>query len=163
MVNSMRSKKQEEFITEKQLRILLKLYEASKEVNVRSINKSQGKLASELGITRQALSIHLRKLREKGIIRTGRGFIDITEKALKILEETVNESFVMIKVQPQRRDHVYEQIIRMPYLKSVYRVTGEIDIIAIVNQSVLDKFLMEVSKIDGVVDTSAHVVIAKLK
>lgn len=164
MVKRMASKKQNEiFLTEKQFKMLSKLYENSREINVRSIYKSQSELANELGITRQALSIHLRKLKENGLIRTGRGFIDLTEKALKILEETTSDSFVMIKVQPQKRNQVYEQMTRIPYLKSAYRVTGEIDIIAVVKQSVLDDFLKEISKMDGIILTSTHVVITKIK
>jgi DNA-binding Lrp family transcriptional regulator len=151
------------FLTEKQYSLLLKLYENSIETTIRSVNKSQSELANELGITRQALSVHLRKLKEKNLVRTGRGFIDLTEKALNIIEEKANESFVIIKVQPQKRNQVYEQISKISCLKRAYRVTGEIDLIAVVNQSSLDEFLKEISKIDGITFTSAHVVITKLK
>ncbi|MCR6623365.1 MAG: Lrp/AsnC family transcriptional regulator [Candidatus Verstraetearchaeota archaeon] len=155
--------KEKMFLTEKQYSLLLKLYENSVETSIRSVNKSQSELANELGITRQALSVHLRKLKEKNLIRTGRGFIDLTEKALNIIEEKANESFVIIKVQPQKRNQVYEQISKISCLKRAYRVTGEIDLIAVVNQSSLDEFLKEISKIDGITFTSAHVVITKLK
>jgi DNA-binding Lrp family transcriptional regulator len=151
------------FLTEKQYSLLLKLYENSVETTIRSVNKSQSELANELGITRQALSVHLRKLKEKNLVRTGRGFIDLTEKALNIIEEKANESFVIIKVQPQKRNQVYEQISKISCLKRAYRVTGEIDLITVVNQSSLDEFLKEISKIDGITFTSAHVVITKLK
>jgi DNA-binding Lrp family transcriptional regulator len=159
----MKMNKEKMFLTEKQYSLLLKLYENSVETSIRSVNKSQSELANELGITRQALSVHLRKLKEKNLIRTGRGFIDLTEKALNIIEEKANESFVIIKVQPQKRNQVYEQISKISCLKRAYRVTGEIDLIAVVNQSSLDEFLKEISKIDGITFTSAHVVITKLK
>jgi len=159
----MKIREEKTFLTEKQYLLLLKLYENSMETNIRSVNKSQNELANELGITRQALSVHLRKLKEKNLIRTGRGFIDLTEKALNIIEEKTNESFIIIKVQPQKRNQVYEQISKISCLKKAYRVTGEIDVIAIVSQSSLDEFLKEVSKIDGITFTSAHVVITRLK
>jgi DNA-binding Lrp family transcriptional regulator len=162
-VMEMKMNKEKMFLTEKQYSLLLKLYENSVETSIRSVNKSQSELANELGITRQALSVHLRKLKEKNLIRTGRGFIDLTEKALNIIEEKANESFVIIKVQPQKRNQVYEQISKISCLKRAYRVTGEIDLIAVVNQSSLDEFLKEISKIDGITFTSAHVVITKLK
>lgn len=151
------------FLTEKQIKILSKLYENAKEVNVKSIEKSQRELANEFGITRQALSIHLRKFRELGLIRTGRGFIDITEKALKILKGKTNDSFVIIKVQPQKRTQVYEHLNKIFHLQKAYRVTGEIDVIAIVNQQSLDEFLREISKIDGITSTSAHIIISQIK
>jgi DNA-binding Lrp family transcriptional regulator len=162
-VMEMKMDKGKMFLTEKQYSLLLKLYENSIETTIRSVNKSQSELANELGITRQALSVHLRKLKEKNLVRTGRGFIDLTEKALNIIEEKANESFVIIKVQPQKRNQVYEQISKISCLKRAYRVTGEIDLIAVVNQSSLDEFLKEISKIDGITFTSAHVVITKLK
>jgi DNA-binding Lrp family transcriptional regulator len=162
-VMEMGMKKEKMFLTEKQYSLLLKLYENSVETNMRSVNKSQSELANELGITRQALSVHLRKLKEGNLIRTGRGFVDLTEKALNIIEEKTNESFIIIKVQPQKRNQVYEQISKISCLKRAYRVTGEIDLIAVVNQSSLDEFLKEISKIDGITFTSAHVVITKLK
>jgi len=162
-VMEMKMDKGKMFLTEKQYSLLLKLYENSVETTIRSVNKSQSELANELGITRQALSVHLRKLKEKNLVRTGRGFIDLTEKALNIIEEKANESFVIIKVQPQKRNQVYEQISKISCLKRAYRVTGEIDLITVVNQSSLDEFLKEISKIDGITFTSAHVVITKLK
>lgn len=140
----------------------MKLYKSSRSVNVLTVAKSQSKLARELGITRQALSIHLRKFKEAGLIRTGRGFIDLTEKALKVLKIRSADAFVFIKIQPQLRQVAYERIKKLPADK-LYRVTGEIDLIAIVDQSMLDSFLRSVSKVEGVMSTSAHIVIESLK
>ncbi|MCS7097201.1 MAG: Lrp/AsnC family transcriptional regulator [Candidatus Methanomethylicia archaeon] len=159
----MREREDEDVLTGKQVLVLSKLYESSKEVSVKSIEKSQSQLAKELGITRQALSLHLRKLKEKGFIRTGRGFIDLTEKALKILEGHLYETFVIIKVQPQKRNQVYEQIKSLTSLTKAYRVTGEIDVIAIVNQQFLNEFLNRISQMDGVISTSTHIVVEKIK
>jgi len=51
-------------LTEKQLTILKYLLENSQGMEIFIVNKSQSELARELGITRQALNVHLRKLRE---------------------------------------------------------------------------------------------------
>ena len=160
----MTSSEQLDFLlTERQRFLLMKLYESAKSINVYTVTKSQSELARELGITRQALSIHLRKFKEEGLIRTGRGFIDLTEKALKALKIRSADAFVFIKVQPQLRSEAYEKIKKLHAVNRLFRVTGDVDLIAIVDQSVLDEFLREVSKVEGVVSTSAHIVIEHLK
>ncbi len=149
-------------LTEKQLRLLNMLFNMSKALRVYTVEKSQDTLAKELGITRQALNIHLRRLKEEGLIRTGRGFIDLTEKALKVLKAEATSAFVLIRVEPKFRQEVYKKVLKLPAEK-IYRVTGEIDLIAIVGQSRLDSFLKELSAIEGVRETSAHIVIEALK
>ncbi|MDH5685397.1 MAG: helix-turn-helix domain-containing protein, partial [Hadesarchaea archaeon] len=72
-------------LTERQLSILRKLFNEGKVMRVRRVKKTQAALAEELGITRQALSSHLRELRELGLLNAGRGFIDLSEKAGHIL------------------------------------------------------------------------------
>jgi len=148
-------------LTDRQFEILKKLYESGRPVKVYSIQKTQKKLADELGITRQALSNHLRKLREMGFVRTGRGFIDLTEKALATLGEEGADAFVFIKVLPQFRNEAYSQIQKIG-VSNLYRVTGEIDLIALLSRTRLDEFLREVSKIKGVVETSAHIILEEL-
>ncbi|MFN3967243.1 MAG: Lrp/AsnC ligand binding domain-containing protein, partial [Endomicrobiia bacterium] len=71
--------------------------------------------------------------------------------------------FVIIRVQPQKRAQVYENLNEIPHLQKAYRVTGEIDVISIVNQQSLDEFLRELSKIDGIISTSAHIIISQIK
>ncbi len=68
-------------LTGRQLSILRKLFDEGTQMRVRRVEKTQFALALELGITRQALSNHLRKFRELGMLSSGRGFIDISEKA----------------------------------------------------------------------------------
>jgi len=149
-------------LTERQIELLRLLFSMSTSTNVFTAKKGQGELAKEIGLTRQALNIHLRRLREERMIRTGRGFIDLTEKGLQALGVGTAEAFVFMKIQPSKREHVYEKIRKLPAL-SVFRVTGEIDLIAQVPQSQLDGFLESVSNIDGVISTSSHVVISIIK
>lgn len=149
-------------LTDRQMQLLRMLYRASESTCVFTVKKTQGDLARELNLTRQALNIHLRRLREEGLIRTGRGFIDLTEKALVVLGIGTAEAFVFLKIQPFKRDQVYDQVRRLPASR-IFRVTGEIDLVAQVPQSRLDGFLESVSNIDGVVSTASHVVISIIK
>ena len=47
-------------------------------------------------------------------------------------------------------------------VERVYRVTGDIDLLVVINQALLDDFLKQVSKIEGVKDTTTYVVIERL-
>jgi len=149
-------------LTDRQIQILRMLYKISNSTNVFTVKKTQGELARELNLTRQALNIHLRRLREESLIRTGRGFIDLTEKALQTLGVGTSEAFVFLKIQPSQREHVYEKVRKFSSSK-LFRVTGEIDLVAMVPQAQLDSFLESVSGIDGVISTSSHVVISIIK
>jgi len=143
--------------TEKQLAILRRLYRHSGSLKIYSTTLTQEHLASEMGITRQALSSHLRELREGGYLRTGRGFIDITDKSLEALGKTGDEAFVLVKAQPARRGAIFEEIKNLNP-ERVYRVAGSFDIIAIVDAEQLKGFLDEVATLEGVTHTSSHVV-----
>jgi DNA-binding Lrp family transcriptional regulator len=101
-------------------------------------------------------------MREENLIRTGRGFIDLTERALHVLGVGTTEAFIFLKIQPSQREYVYENVKKLPSSK-IFRVTGEIDIVAVVPQARLDEFLEAVSGIDGVISTSSHVVISIIK
>ncbi|MCC6013078.1 MAG: Lrp/AsnC family transcriptional regulator [Candidatus Verstraetearchaeota archaeon] len=149
-------------LTEKSIRILRKLFERSTGTMVFTVRKTQSEIAKELNITRQALNVHLRKLKKEGLIRTGRGFIDITKEALQVLGLESSEAFVFLKVEPRKREEVYRKIKELPAIR-VYRVTGEIDLIAIVPQAHLSQFLEKATTIEGIESTSSHVVISILK
>jgi DNA-binding Lrp family transcriptional regulator len=144
--------------SEKQLQVLRKLYESARSLKVHSTQKTQAELAAELGISRQALSAHLRELRERGLIRTGRGFIDLTDKALAEIGKFGEEAFVLLRVKPRYRDEAYRKLRSLP-AERVYRVAGEYDVIAVVAALKLREFLDGASKLKGVEETSSHVVI----
>ncbi len=144
--------------TEKQLRVLRKLYESSKSLKVHSALKTQEELAKELGISRQALSMHLRQLREQGLIRTGRGFIDLTDRALAEIGRLGEEAFVLVRVEPKHRGDVYRKLCTSP-VERVYRVAGEYDIIAVLRAEKLGEVLNLLGEAEGVTETASHVVI----
>lgn len=149
-------------LTEKQVQLLRLLFKKSSSMKVFTVYETQRKLARELGITRQALNIHLRKLRDEGYIRTGRGFIDLTEKAARALGLKTSDVFVAIKVSPRMRVRAYRKIRDMP-VEQVYRITGGIDLLVQLNQAILDQFLNNLSQIEGIEETTTYVVIETLK
>ena len=152
----------EETLTGRPLRLLRMLYMKGKPTTTYSINIKQSEFAKQLNISRQALNVHLRKLRQNGYIRTGRGFIDVTEKGLTLLGVSVNPAFVFIKVSPLRRGDVYQKIMGFP-VQRVFRVTGDMDAILLVESEKLDETLKKLAAIDGIQDTKSYVTVQTLK
>ncbi|AEC51631.1 AsnC family transcriptional regulator [Pyrococcus sp. NA2] len=148
-------------LTNRQIELLRKLYREGKTIEVHTVEKTQDELAEELGITRQALSNHLKVLKELGYIRTGRGFIDLTEKALELLGEKRGDVFIFVKIEPTKRKQVYSTIKKLR-VKKIYRVTGDIDLIIEADKSKLDEILEEIAALDGVKETVTHVVLGVL-
>ncbi|WP_048150073.1 Lrp/AsnC family transcriptional regulator [Thermococcus sp. AM4] len=148
-------------LTSRQLKLLKKLYEEGRPLEVHTVEKTQDELASELGITRQALSNHLKVLKELGYIRTGRGFIDLTEKALELLGEKKGDVFIFVRIEPTKRRQVYENVRKLK-IKRIYRVTGDIDLVIEADKSKLDEILEEIASLDGVKETITHVVLEVL-
>jgi DNA-binding Lrp family transcriptional regulator len=149
-------------LTERQFQLLERLYANSKTTKVYSVSKSQAEIAQELKISRQALSIHLRKLKAAKYVRTGRGFVDITPEGITALGRSTVEAFVHVRVNPQNRNQAYS-VAAEAGANEVYRVTGDSDVVAIVEYSNLDNFLKRLSGVQGVSETRAFVIIEKLK
>ncbi|AIU69618.1 AsnC family transcriptional regulator [Thermococcus eurythermalis] len=148
-------------LTSRQLKLLKKLYEDGRRIEVHTVEKTQDELANELGITRQALSNHLKVLKELGYIRTGRGFIDLTDKALELLGEKKGDVFVFVKIEPTKRRQVYNAIRKLK-IKKIYRVTGDVDLIIEADKTRLDEILEEIASLDGVKETNTHLVLETL-
>lgn len=146
----------------KPLRLLHMLYRKGKPVTTYTINLKQSELAEQLNISRQALNVHLRKLRDNGLIRTGRGFIDVTEKGLNLLGISADPAFVFIKVSPLLRREAYTQLLKFP-IERIFRVTGDMDAILVVEQKRLDEALKKLIAIEGIQDTKSYVTIQTLK
>ncbi|KUK17698.1 Lrp/AsnC family transcriptional regulator [Thermococcus sibiricus] len=144
-------------LTSRQMDLLRKLYQEGKTIEVHTVEKTQDEIADELSITRQALSNHLKTLKELGYIRTGRGFIDLTDKALEFLGEKKGDVFIFVRIEPTKRKQVYESIRKLK-IKRIHRVTGDIDLIVEADKTRLDEILEEVASLDGVRETITHVV-----
>ncbi len=146
----------------KPFRLLNMLYENGTATTTYTLAVKQSELAKQLNISRQALNVHLRKLRSQGHIRTGRGFIDVTEKGLAVLGVSVNPAFVFVKVSPLKRVNAYEQMRKFP-IERIYRVTGDIDAIIQVGREKLDDALKKLALVEGIEDTKSYITIQTLK
>jgi len=138
------------------------LYEKGKSTNTYTLRVKQDELAKQLGISRQALNVHLRKLRDLKYIRTGRGFIDVTENGLDVLGIASTPAFVFIKVSPLKRTYAYEKVKELT-VQRAFRITGDVDAVLIVNREKLDEVLRRLSSIDGIQDTKSYVTIETIK
>jgi len=149
-------------LTKRSVQLLRILYEKGKSTTTYTLRVKQDELSTQLGISRQALNVHLRKLKNRGYIRTGRGFVDVTNKGLSALGISTTPAFILIKVSPVKRIQVYEKIKEIAVTK-VFRIAGEVDAIIIVERENLDKILKKLYEIDGVQDTRSYVTIETIK
>jgi len=151
-----------EVLTRRSLQLLRMLHETGKSTSTYTLHLKQDELASKLGISRQALNVHLRKLRDLSYIRTGRGFIDVTEKGLTALGISLTSAFILIKVSPLRRSHVYDKIRELSVQKA-FRIAGDADVLVMVESGKLDEALKRLSSIDGIQDTKSYIAIETLR
>ncbi|MEM2666628.1 MAG: Lrp/AsnC family transcriptional regulator [Candidatus Bathyarchaeia archaeon] len=138
------------------------LCEKGKLTSSYTVQIKQSDLAKELGISRQALNLHLKKLRNLDYIRTGRGFIDVTEKGLNALGFSSTPAFIFIKVSPTKRSEVYGKIKEIKVQKA-FRVAGDMDAILVVESDRLNEVLRFLSEIEGVKDTRSYIAIEPVK
>ncbi|MCL2359150.1 MAG: Lrp/AsnC family transcriptional regulator [Nitrososphaerota archaeon] len=149
-------------LTKRSIQLLKMLYKKGKATNTYTLRVKQDELASQLDISRQALNVHLHKLKNHGYIRTGRGFIDVTEKGLSALGISTTPAFILIKVSPFKRIHVYEEL-RELQVSRAFRIAGEVDGLIIVERENLDEVLKKLYAIDGIEDTRSYVTIEVIK
>jgi DNA-binding Lrp family transcriptional regulator len=138
------------------------LYEKGQSTSTYTLRVKQDELSAQLGISRQALNVHLRKLKNRGYIRTGRGFIDVTEKGLNALGVSTTPAFILIKVSPVKRIQVYDKIKEIAVTRA-FRIAGEVDALIIVERENLDGILKKLYAIDGIQDTRSYVTIETIK
>ncbi|KUO93126.1 MAG: AsnC family transcriptional regulator [Vulcanisaeta sp. CIS_19] len=143
-------------LTERQLQVLQYLLKKAMPLKVYTVYADQDELARELGMTRQALSVHLKKLKDFGLIRTGREFVDVTDKALRVLRMSSNEAVILVKVQPRYRSIIYEKVKELPVEKA-YRVSGDYDLILITREVNVNDILRVLSMMEGVEDTKTFI------
>jgi DNA-binding Lrp family transcriptional regulator len=149
-------------LTKRSVKLLKMLYEKGKSTSAYTFQVKQDELSEQLGISRQALNVHLRKLKKTGYIRTGRGFIDVTEKGLNALGVSTTPAFILIKVSPVKRIHVYDKIRELAVSRA-FRIAGEVDALIIVERENLDETLKKLYAIDGIQDTRSYVTIETIK
>jgi DNA-binding Lrp family transcriptional regulator len=144
------------------MQLLSLLYQKSESTSAYTLRLKQDALAKQLGISRQALNVHLRKLRDLNYIRTGRGFIDITEQGLNALGVYSVPAFILIKVSPFKRSFVYQKIKELT-IQRAFRIAGDMDALAMVEREKLDDVLSKLSSVEGVMDTKSYVTIETIR
>jgi DNA-binding Lrp family transcriptional regulator len=149
-------------LTKRSIQLLRTLYEKGKATSTYTLRVKQDELSAQLGVSRQALNVHLRKLKNRGYIRTGRGFIDVTEKGLSALGISTTPAFILIKISPLKRIRVYEEL-RELQVSRAFRIAGEVDALIILERENLDEFLKKLYCIDGIEDTRSYVTIEVIK
>jgi len=149
-------------LSRRPLSLLRMLYAQGSPATTYTLHVKQNELARQLEISRQALNVHLRKLRDGGYIRTGRGFIDVTEKGLGVLGVSLNPAFVFIKVSPFKREEAYRKIANFP-VQRIFRVAGDMDAILLVEREKLDEALRKLAFVEGIQDTKSYVAIQTIK
>ena len=158
----MKSLTEKAIITGRPLRLLRMLYEDGAPITTYTLQTKQNELAAQLGISRQALNVHLRKLRDQGCIRTGRGFIDVTEEGLNLLGISANPAFIFLKISPLKREEAYKEILQFP-IQRIFRVAGDMDAILVMEREKLDESLKRLAGVEGVLDTRTYIAIQTLK
>jgi len=138
------------------------LMEQGKPVTIYTLEVKQNELAKQLEISRQALNVHLRKLRDLKLIRTGRGFIDVTEKGLNALGISANPAFVFVKVSPLKRVEAYQKIADFP-VQRIFRVAGDMDAVLVVEREKLEEALRKLASVEGIQDTKSYITIQVVK
>lgn len=149
-------------LTGKPSKILRMLFEKGNVGIAAVVDLKQSELSQQLGITRQALNVHLRKLRSQKLIRTGRGFFELTDKGLAVLGLSKNPAFVFIKVSPQSRVEAYKRIVALP-VRQLFRVAGEMDLVLTVERERIENILESIAQIDGIESTRSYIAIESLK
>jgi DNA-binding Lrp family transcriptional regulator len=151
-----------ETLTKRSTQLLRLLYEKGTSTNAYTLHLKQDELARQLSISRQALNVHLRRLRDLNYIRTGRGFIDVTDEGLNALGMSSTPAFIFIKVSPLKRSYVYDKIKELTVHRA-FRIAGDVDALVMTEREKLDEVLKRLSSIDGVQDTKSYIAIETIR
>lgn len=143
-------------------RLLRMMYAQGRPATIYTMEVKQSDLAKQLEISRQALNVHLRKLRDLGCVRTGRGFIDVTEDGLKALGISVNPAFIFLKISPLKREEAYQEMSNFP-IQRIFRLAGDMDAMLLVEQDKLNETLRKLALLEGIQETKSYVTIQTLK
>ncbi len=139
-------------LTKKTVKVLRLLCESGNPTTVLASSITQRDLARKLHVTRQALSIHITRLADAGLIQAGRGFVNVTESGLKATGYHYNPAILMVRVAPQHQREAFEKIKGIRAFE-IFRVAGDADFTLVVDQRDLDKVLQELYAIQGIVET----------
>jgi len=149
-------------LTGRPFRLLNFLYARAEPATVYTAKTKQVELAKELGISRQVLNVHLRKLRNRGFIRAGRGFIDITEEGLGVLGVSANPAFVFVRVSSIKKEEAHREMVSLA-VQRVFRVAGDMDAVLIVDRDKLNEVLNKLASMEGIQSVKSYIASKTLK
>jgi len=141
-------------LTKKTMKVLRLLCEGGNPTTVLVSHITQRDLARKLHVTRQALSVHITRLADAGLIQAGRGFVNVTENGLKATGYHHNPAIVMVRVAPQNQREAYEKVKGIRAYE-IFRVAGDADFALVVDQQNLDEVLQDLYVIPGIVETKS--------
>ena len=149
-------------LTKKTMKVLRLLCEGGNPTTVLASHITQRDLARKLHVTRQALSVHITRLVDAGLIQAGRGFINVTDNGLKATGYHHNPAILMVRVAPQNQREAYEKIKRIRAFE-IFRAAGDADFALVVDQRNLDEVLQDLYAIQGIIETRSVIATETLR
>jgi DNA-binding MarR family transcriptional regulator len=151
-----------ERMTRKSMYILRLLCEGGNRSTMMTSHLSQVELARKLHVTRQALSVHLKRLSESSLIQVGRGFVNVTEDGLRAAGYHRNPAILIVRFAPQKQLEAVETMRKIPSAEA-FRVAGDADFAIFTEQDNLDRTLAHLYSIEGIAEVKTLIATEVLK
>jgi len=151
-----------ERMTRKSMYILRLLCEGGNRSTMMTSHISQVELARKLHVTRQALSVHLKRLSESSLIQVGRGFVNVTEDGLRAAGYHHNPAILIVRFAPQKQLEAVEKMRKIPSAEA-FRVAGDADFAIFTEQENLDRTLAHLYNIEGITEVKTLIATEVLK
>jgi len=149
-------------MTRKSMYILRLLCEGGDRSTMMTSHISQMELARKLHVTRQALSVHLKRLAESSLVQVGRGFVNVTEDGLRIAGYHHNPAILVVRFMPQKQLEAVEKMKKIPSAET-FRVAGDADFAIFTEQENLDRTLAHLYSLEGLLEVKTLVATEVLK
>ncbi|MGD0423367.1 MAG: Lrp/AsnC family transcriptional regulator [Candidatus Bathyarchaeia archaeon] len=149
-------------MTRKSMYILRLLCEGGNRSTMMTSHISQVELARKLHVTRQALSVHLKRLSELSLVQVGRGFVNVTEDGLRAAGYHRNPAILIVRFAPQKQLEAVEKMRKIPSVEA-FRVAGDADFAIFTEQENLDRTLAHLYSVDGILEVRTLIATEVLK
>jgi len=151
-----------ERMTRKSMYVLRLLCEGGNRSSMMTSHVSQMELARKLHVTRQALSVHLKRLSESSLVQVGRGFVNVTEDGLRAAGYHRNPAILIVRFAPQKQLEAIEKMRKIPSVEA-FRVAVDADFAIFTEQEDLDRTLGQLYTIEGIADVKTLIATEVLK
>ena len=119
--------------------------------------RSVSEIARRMSASRTAAQMRLQKLERNGVIE---GYS--VKLSSSYLEKQVR-ALVMIKFPPGKRNEIEAELSEMPHLTSLYSISGDFDMAAVVSaptMGVLDVLIDEIGCLEGIDETMSSIILS---